>query len=102
MCSRVKSSGEGNTTVAVRQLLPVPEGSVHFCCAEPVQVLISSRGVVWPSGLERHLLAFGFTSSLFDLWVQVSDAVPLHGYQPTYLPPMTSRHPPSVRSVRSL
>src|SRR5690349_21834079 len=42
---------------------PVPAGTVHCCCAEPVQVSMSIRALVLPPGSVRHSPEFGLTSS---------------------------------------
>src|SRR5882757_2064444 len=85
---------------------PLPVGSVQCCCAEPVQVSMSSRAPVLPPGSVRQRPELGLTSSPFDWWVQVWAAVPLQGYQSTLVPLevpalTTSRQPPWVRSVPS-
>src|SRR6202044_705522 len=86
---------------------PLPVGRVHFCCAEAVQVSMSSRAPVLPPGSVRHSPEDGLTSSPLDWCVQSWAAVPLHGYQSTSVPLVvpaltTSRQPPWVRSVPSV
>src|ERR1035438_10507178 len=86
---------------------PLPLGRVHFCCAESVQVSMSSREPVFAPGSVRHRPELGLTSSPLDWWVQPWAAVPLQGYQSTLVPLVvpaltTSRQPPSVRSVPSV
>src|SRR6185437_2426334 len=58
----------GLVTVTV---FPVPPlGSVHCCCAESVQVSMSSRAPVLPPGSVRQSPEFGLTSSPLAWWFQ--------------------------------
>src|ERR1017187_10498752 len=86
---------------------PLPDGRVHSCWAEPVQVSMSRRAPVLPPGSVRHRPELGLTSSPLAWWVQPCAALPLHGYQSTLVPLAvpaltTSRQPPWVRRVLSV